>query len=158
MLLRCYIQYASKFGKLNSGQRIGKDLSTSQSQRRAVPKNAPTTVQLCSFHTLARLCAKSYKVGFSSMWTENSRKYKLDFKGAEELEIKLLTWAGLWRKPESSSRTSTSASLTTQKPLIVSTTTKYGKSLKKWEWLTTLPISWEKSICGTGNNSYGRTD
>ena len=46
MLLRCYIQYASKFGKLNSGQRIGKDQSTSQSQRRAAPKNVPATVQL----------------------------------------------------------------------------------------------------------------
>ena len=29
-------------------------------------KYAPTTVQLHSFHTLARLCSKSYKVGFSS--------------------------------------------------------------------------------------------
>ena len=28
--------------------------------------------------------------------------YKLDFKGAEELETKLLTCTGLWRKPESS--------------------------------------------------------
>ena len=54
-------QYASKFGKLSSGQRSGKDQSTSQSQRKAVPKNAPATVQLHSFHTLARLCSKSYK-------------------------------------------------------------------------------------------------
>ena len=36
------------------------------------------------------------------MWTKNSQKYKLEFKGAEELETKLLTCAGLWRKPESS--------------------------------------------------------
>ena len=36
------------------------------------------------------------------MWAENVKKYKLDFKGAEELETKLLTCAGLWRKPESS--------------------------------------------------------
>ena len=34
------------------------------------------------------------------MWTENSQKYKLDSEGAEELENKLLTCAGLWRKPE----------------------------------------------------------
>ena len=51
---------------------------------------------------MARLCSKSYKVDFSTMWTENSHKYKLDFEGAEELEIKLLTCTGLWRKPESS--------------------------------------------------------
>ena len=104
-LLRCCTQYAIEFGKLSSGQRTGKDRSTSQSLRRAVPKNAPTTVELHSFHTLARLCTKSYKVGFSCMWIENSQKYKLDFKGAEELETKLLTCAGLWRKPESSRKT-----------------------------------------------------
>ena len=40
----------------------------------------------------------------------------MDFKGAEELETKLLTCTGLWRKSESSKKTSTSASLTTQKP------------------------------------------
>ena len=46
------------------------------------------------------------------MWTENSQKYKLDFEGAEKLDTKLLTCARLWRKPESSRKTSTSASLT----------------------------------------------
>ncbi|XP_078246377.1 uncharacterized protein LOC144588115 [Pogona vitticeps] len=122
ILLRCYIQYASKFGKPNSGQRIGKDQSTSQSQRKAVPKNAPSTAQLHSFHTLARLCSKSSKVGFSSMWTENAQKYKLDSEEAEALETKLLTCAGLWRKPESSRKISTSASLT------VWTTTNYASS------------------------------
>ena len=81
--------------KTQQGQRIGKDQSTFQSQRKAVPNNAPTTVQLHSFHTLARLCSKSYKVGFSSMWTENSQKYNLDSEGAEELETKLLTFTGL---------------------------------------------------------------
>ncbi|CAI5762521.1 Ribonuclease H, partial [Podarcis lilfordi] len=84
---------------------------------RAVPKNAPTTAQLHSFHTLARLCLKFYKAGLSSMWTKNSQKCKLDFKGAEEPETKLQTCAGLWRKLESSRKTSTSASLTMQKPL-----------------------------------------
>ena len=141
MLLRCYTQYASKFGKLSSGQRTGKDPFISQSQRKAVPKNAPTTVQLHSFHTLARLCSKSCKVGFSSMWTENSQKCKLDSEEAEELETKLLTCAGLWKKPESSRKISTSASLTMQKPLTVWTTANYGKFLKKWECLTTLSIS-----------------
>ena len=120
---------------------LQKDQSTSKSQRRAVSKNAPTTVQLHSFHTLARSCSKSYKVGFSSMWTEHSQKYKLNFEAAEEIETKLVTCAGLWRKPESSRKTSTSASLTMQKPLTVSTTANYGKSLKKWECLPTLSIS-----------------
>ena len=44
-----------------------------QSQRRAMPKNVQTTGQLCSFNMLARLCSKSFKLGFSSTWTENFR-------------------------------------------------------------------------------------
>ena len=47
---------------------------------------------------LARLCSKSFKLGFSSMWTENFQTYKLGFKEAEELEIKLPTFVGWWRK------------------------------------------------------------
>ena len=35
--------------------------------RKAMPKNPPTAVQLCSFHMLARLRSKSFKLGFSSI-------------------------------------------------------------------------------------------
>ena len=40
-------------------------------------------------------------------------------------------------------KTSTSASLTMLKPFTVRITTNYGKFLKRWEYQTTLPISWE---------------
>ena len=53
-LLKCNIQYASKFGKLSSDQRTGKDQFSFQSQRRKMAKNVQTTAQLCSFHMLAR--------------------------------------------------------------------------------------------------------
>ena len=43
-----------KFGKLSSGHRTRKDLSSLQFQRRAMPKNVQTTTQLSSFHMLAR--------------------------------------------------------------------------------------------------------
>ena len=48
--------YASKFGKLSSGHRTGKgQFSFSfQSQRKAMPKNAQTTAQLHSSHTLVK--------------------------------------------------------------------------------------------------------
>ena len=51
MLLKCYIQYASKFGKLSSGHRAGKGQFSFQSQRKAMPKNAQTTTQLHSSYT-----------------------------------------------------------------------------------------------------------
>ena len=47
-------QYASKFGKLSSGHRTGKGQFSFQSQRKAMPKDVQTTVQLYSFHVLAR--------------------------------------------------------------------------------------------------------
>ena len=52
MLWKCCIQYASKFGKLSSGYRTGKGQCSFQSQRKAMPKNAQTTAQLHTSHTL----------------------------------------------------------------------------------------------------------
>ena len=47
-------QCASKFGKLSSGHRTGKGQFSSQSQRKVMPKNAQTTAQLHSSHTLVK--------------------------------------------------------------------------------------------------------
>ena len=58
MLRRCCTQYASKFGKLSSGHRPGKDQFLFQSQRKAMPKNVQTTTQLHSFHMLKILQAR----------------------------------------------------------------------------------------------------
>ena len=58
---------------------------------------------------LARLCSKSFKLGFRSRWSKN---FQMDFKEAEEPEIKLSTFAGSWQKQGSSRKTSTAASLT----------------------------------------------
>ena len=55
MLLKCYTQYASKFGKLSSGHRTGKGQFSFQSQRRAMPKNVQTAAQLHSSHKLAKM-------------------------------------------------------------------------------------------------------
>ena len=43
-----------KFGKLSSGHRTGKGQFSFQSQRKAMPKNAQTTTQLHSSHTLVK--------------------------------------------------------------------------------------------------------
>ena len=111
--------------------------------KKAVSKNVQITVHLHSFHMLAGLCSKSFKLSFSSMWTEHFQTFKLDFKEAEEPEIKLPTYFGSWRKQGSSRKTSVSASLTMLKPLTVWIKTNCGKFLKRWKYQTTLPVSWE---------------
>ena len=83
MLWKFCTQYVSKFEKLNSGHRTGKSQFSFQSQRRTMPKNVQTIIQLHSFHMLATLCWKSFKLGFSSIWTGNFQIYMLGFKEAE---------------------------------------------------------------------------
>ena len=63
ILFKCCTQYASIFGKLSSGRRTGKGQFSFQSQRKAMPKNVQTIIQLHSFHMLARLYSKSFKLG-----------------------------------------------------------------------------------------------
>ena len=60
-------------------------------------KKVQTASQLHSFHMLARLCSISFKLGFSSMWTETSQMFKLGLEKAGEPEIKLPTSVGSYR-------------------------------------------------------------
>ena len=72
--------------------------------------------------------------------------YKLDFKKAEESEIKLPTFVGSLKKQESfRKKTAISALLTMPKHLTVWIMTNCGKFFKRWESQTTWPASWE--IC-----------
>ena len=142
MLLKYCTQHASKFGKLSSGHRTGKGQFSLRSERKAMPKNAQTTAHCTHFtceqgHAEKKKKKKSFKLGFSSIWTKNFQKYKLDLEKAEEPEIKLPTSIGLQKKQENSRKKSTSASLT------VWITINCEKFFKRWEYQTTLPTSGE---------------
>ena len=118
-----------------SGHRTGKGQFSFQSQRRAMPKKVRTRVQLPSFHMLAKLWSKSFKLGFCSMWTKNfqmynwaskrqrnqrpNRQHSLDHgesKGVTEKHLLLLHWLreSLW--------------------LTLWITTNCGKLWKRWEY------------------------
>ena len=49
-----------------SGHRLGKGQFPFQFQRRAMPKNVQTTIQLYLFHMLAKLYTKSFKLNFGN--------------------------------------------------------------------------------------------
>ena len=66
---------------------------------------------------------------------ENFLMYKLDLEKAEEPE-----------KQVNSRKASTSASLTMLKTLTMWITTNCGKFLKKWDYLTNLPVFWETCV------------
>ena len=148
MSLKCCTQHASKFGELSNGHWTGKHQFSFQSQRRAMPKKVQTTVQLCSFHILVRLCSKFSKQGFDSIWTKNFQKYKLGLEKAEEPEIKLPTLAGSWRKQGTPRKASTSALA-----FACADHNKLWKILKEMGIPDHLNLSPEKTECGSRSNS-----
>ena len=139
MLLKCWTQYASKFGILSSGHRTWKG------QFHSSPKGCSNYCTILLISHTSKEWSKSFRLGFNSMWTENFQVYKLDLKKAEESDVKLPTSVGSYKKQESTRKTSTSASLTKLNPLTVWITANCGKFFKRWEYQTTWPASWE--IC-----------
>ena len=142
MLFNCFTQYVSKFGKPSSGHRTGKVQSSSQFLRRALLKNVQTTRQLHSSPVLVRKCSNSFTLSFSITWTENFQMSKMGFKKKNQRS----NCQHLLDHRESkgdSRKTSISVSLTTLKPLTVWIITNCGKLLKRWEYQTILPVSWE---------------
>ena len=70
----------------------------------------------------------------ASSGTENFQMFKMDL---EKEEIKFPTSSGSQKKQENSKKISTSALLTTPKPLTVQITANCGKFFKGWEYQTT---------------------
>ena len=139
MLWKCFTQYASKFGKVSSGHKTRK-----RSVFIPIPKsNAKECSNYCTIALISHASKVTLKPGFKSTWTMNFQIFKLDLEKAEESEIKISISDGSYKKQESSRKTSTSALFTIPKPLTVWITTNCGKFLKRWEYQTTLPASWE---------------
>ena len=115
-----------------------------QSQRKAMTKNVQITIQLHSFHMLARLCSISFKLCFNNTKTENFEMYKLDLERQRNQRSycqHLLYHQKSKRFPEK--KTSTSASLTKLKPLTVWISANW----KDWCWSwssNTLATWWEE--------------
>ena len=105
---------------------------------------------------LARLCSKSFKLGFRSMWTKNFQMYKLGLEKTEKPKIKLATFVRSLRTQGNSRKTSTSALSTTLKLLIVWITTNCENSSRDRNTGLSYPSS-EKSVCRSRSNSYYQT-
>ena len=158
ILWKCCTQYASNFGKLSSAHRTGKGQFSFQSQRKAMSKNAQTTTQLNSSHTLVKWCSKFSKPGFSSMWTMNIQMFKLVFKKAEELETKLPTSAGITGKAREFQKNIYFCFIDYAKVFDCVDHNKLWKILKEMgrpsKRLARPPnLPLEKSVCRSGSNS-----
>ena len=89
---------------------------------------------------MLKIMLKILQARLQQYMNENFLMYKLDLEKAEEPEIKLPISTGSWEKQVNSRKASTSASLTMLKTLTMWITTNCGKFLKKWDYLTNLPV------------------
>ena len=144
MLWKCCTQYASKFGKLSSGQ-------WKRSVFIPIPKKG--NAKECSNYRTVALISHASKVMLKILQARLQQHVNRElpdvqagFRKDRGTEIKLPTSAGSSKKQESSRKTSISALLTIPKPLSVWITTNCGKFWKRWEYQTTWPASWEISM------------
>ena len=140
MLWKCCTQYTSKLGKLSSGHRTGKGQFSFQSQRKAMPQNAPTTTQLHSSHTLV-MC-KILQARLQQYVNHELPDVQAGFRKGRGTRDQIANIHWIIEKAREFQK-STSALLTMPKPLTVWIATNCGKFWKRWEYQTTWPASWE---------------
>ena len=92
-----------------------------------MPKNAQTTAQLHSSHTLVKIMLKIFQARLQQYMNHELPDVQAGFIKGKEPEIKLTTPAGSLKKQESSRKISISALLTMPKPLTVWITINCGK-------------------------------
>ena len=146
MIWKCHTQYASKFGKLSSGQQTGKG-----SVFIPIPKKG--NAKECShYHTIA-LISYTSKVMLKILQARLQQYVNCELpdvqaefrkgRGTRD-QIANIRWI-IEKVIEFQKKTSTSAVLIMPKPLTVWITTNCWKFFKRWEYQTTWPDSW--AIC-----------
>ena len=140
--VKCCTQSASKFGKLSSGHRTGKGQCSFQSQRKVKECSNYCTIASISYASKVKLKilqARPQQYVNWELWDVQA-----GFKKGRESKDQIANICWIIKKQESSRKTS--ALLTMPKPLTVCITTNCGKFLKRWEYQTTWPASWESCM------------
>ena len=142
-LLKCCTKYANKFEKLSSGQRTGKGQFSF-----FIPISKKDDAKEYSNYRTTALISHTNKVMLKILHTRLQQymnwellDVRAGFKKGRGTRDQLANIHWITEKARDFRKTSTSASLTTLKPLTVWITTNYGKFLKRWECQTTLPAS-----------------
>ena len=144
MLRKRCIQYASKFVKLSSGHRTGKGQFSFQFQK----GNDEECSNYCTIILIShasKVTLKILQARLQQYVNQELADVQAGFRKGRGTRDQIANIHWTYRKQENSRKTSTSALLTMPKPLTVWITTNCGKFLKKWEYQTTFPASWE--IC-----------
>ena len=145
MLWKCCSQYASKSGKLSSGHRTGKGVFI------LIPKkgNAKECSNYCTIALIShasKVILKILQASLQQYMNHELSDVQAGFRkgrGTRD-QVANIFWI-IEKAREFQKNIYFFALLTMPKPLTVWTTTNCGKFIKRWEYQTTWPASWE--IC-----------
>ena len=135
-------------------QQIWKTQQWPQDWKRSVfiPIPKKDNAKECSYYFTIALISHASKAMLKILQArlQQYMNYKLPdiqdgFRKGRGTRDQIATSTGSSKKQENSTKTSTSALLTKPKPYTVWITTNCGKFLKRWDYQTTWPASWE--IC-----------
>ena len=127
------------------------------SKEKQLPKNVQTathTIALIS-HT-SKVMLKILQVRLQQYVNWELPDVQAGFRKGRGTRDKIVNICWIIEKARVFQKTSTTALFTMPKPLTVWITINCGKFLKRWEFQTTWPASWEnpeKSVCKSRNNS-----
>ena len=128
MLLKCCAQEPANMGNLAVATGLEKvSFHSNPKERQCQRMFKYCTIALISH--ASKVMFKILQARLQQYLNHDFQMFKLDLEKAEEPEIKLPTSAGSYKKQENSRKISTSALLTTLKPLTVWITANCGKFL-----------------------------
>ena len=140
MLLKCCTQYASKFGKLSSGHRTGKWQFSFHSQKNGNPKECSNYCAIALISHASKVMLKILQARFQQYVNHELPDVQGRFRKGRGTRDQIANIH--WFIEKASSR-KIPALLTIPKTWTVWITTNSGKFLKRWEYQTSWPASWE---------------
>ena len=149
MLWTCCTQYASKFGKLNSGHRPGKGQFSFQSLRKAIPKNPQTTTQLHSISHASKVMLKILQARLQQYVNWELPGVQAGFRKGRENWDQNANISRVIKKAREFQKTFISSVLTMPKLLTELITINCGKFWKRWGYQIIWPASFSayREIC-----------
>ena len=145
MLWKCCTQYASKFGKLSSGHKTGKSQLPFKSQRRANAKECSNYHTYALISHASKVMLKILQARLQQYMNWELPDVQARFRKGRGISDQIANICWIIEKAIEFQKNIYFCLLTMPKPLTVWITTNFGKFLKRWEYQTTWPASWE--IC-----------
>ena len=142
MLWKCCTQYAIKFGKLSSGHRTGKGQFSFQSQRKAMPKSAPTTALISQ---ASKVMCKILQARLQQYVNCELPDVQVGFRKGRRTRDQIANIRWIIEKNKRIPEKYLLLLYWLQQSLWLCRSQQTGKFLRRWEYQITWPASWE--IC-----------